>query len=178
MEGNAQQECLQNLCMGMGGQAGGMVNEAGHFPEVCKKSLQAMASDIQGGSAHFFETYSLPQLQAFSPRKLEASKAHDSVAAGGWLAILSPDRVGRRVAPHTPRSSEVLHRAESFGTSAAEARTKPAFCCSSWRGLYGTNNVNNCSYYCHQASGVGLTSSIGTARRLSRSRTSNRRISC
>src|SRR5690606_38919310 len=25
-----------------------------------------------------------------------------------------------------------------------------------------TNNVNNCSYYCHQASGVGLTSTIGT----------------
>lgn len=27
----------------MGGQMGGMVNEAGHFPEVCKKSLQAAA---------------------------------------------------------------------------------------------------------------------------------------
>ena len=43
----------QNACktcaLGMGGQAGGMVNEAGHFPEVCKKSLQAMASDMQGG---------------------------------------------------------------------------------------------------------------------------------
>ncbi|NUN97677.1 MAG: hypothetical protein HUU16_16045, partial [Candidatus Omnitrophica bacterium] len=24
--------------LGMGGQRGGMVNEAGHFPEVCKKS--------------------------------------------------------------------------------------------------------------------------------------------
>jgi len=28
--------------------------------------------------------------------------------------------------------------------------------------MYGTNNVNNCSYYCHQASGVGLTSSLGS----------------
>ena len=28
--------------------------------------------------------------------------------------------------------------------------------------LYGTNNVNNCSYYCHQASGVGLTSVTGS----------------
>ena len=27
--------------------------------------------------------------------------------------------------------------------------------------LFGTNYVNNCSYYCHQASGVGLGSSIG-----------------
>ncbi|MCA9296347.1 MAG: molybdopterin-dependent oxidoreductase, partial [Phycisphaerales bacterium] len=28
--------------------------------------------------------------------------------------------------------------------------------------LYGTNNVNNCSYYCHQASGVGLSSVTGS----------------
>jgi molybdopterin-dependent oxidoreductase alpha subunit len=28
--------------------------------------------------------------------------------------------------------------------------------------LYGTNNVNNCSYYCHQATGVGLDNVIGT----------------
>jgi hypothetical protein len=38
----------KNACktcaLGMGGQLGGMVNEAGYFPEVCKKSLQAMAS--------------------------------------------------------------------------------------------------------------------------------------
>ena len=43
----------KNACktcaLGMGGQAGGMVNEQGHFPEVCKKSLQAMAADMQGG---------------------------------------------------------------------------------------------------------------------------------
>ncbi|NNC54780.1 MAG: molybdopterin-dependent oxidoreductase, partial [Pseudomonadales bacterium] len=28
--------------------------------------------------------------------------------------------------------------------------------------VYGTNNVNNCSYYCHQATGVGLASTIGS----------------
>src|SRR5689334_1922954 len=42
----------KNACktcaFGMGGQLGGMRNEAGHFPEVCKKSLQAMAADMQG----------------------------------------------------------------------------------------------------------------------------------
>ena len=27
--------------------------------------------------------------------------------------------------------------------------------------VYGTNNVNNCSYYCHQATGVGLSETIG-----------------
>ncbi|HEX9865636.1 MAG TPA: hypothetical protein VGC03_11770, partial [Acidimicrobiia bacterium] len=28
----------KTCALGMGGQLGGMVNEAGHFPEVCKKS--------------------------------------------------------------------------------------------------------------------------------------------
>jgi len=42
----------KNACktcaLGMGGQRGGMVNELGNFPEVCKKSLQAMVADMQG----------------------------------------------------------------------------------------------------------------------------------
>src|SRR5690606_37143459 len=40
----------RNACktcaLGMGGQRGGMVNEAGHFPEVCKKSVQAQAGNM------------------------------------------------------------------------------------------------------------------------------------
>src|SRR5262245_24781365 len=68
----------KNACktcaVGMGGQRGGMVNEAGHFPEVCKKSLQAMVADLQGGiHDDFFRTYSLSQLQTLSPRELEWS---------------------------------------------------------------------------------------------------------
>ena len=67
----------KNACktcaLGMGGQKGGMVNEIGSFPEVCKKSLQAMAADMQGAiKPEFWSTYSIAQLQAFSPRELEA----------------------------------------------------------------------------------------------------------
>ena len=29
--------------------------------------------------------------------------------------------------------------------------------------LFGTNYVNNCSYYCHQASAVGLAASVSEA---------------
>src|SRR5438045_6630855 len=74
----------KNACktcaLGMGGQKGGMVNEAGSFPEVCKKSLQAMAADMQGAiKPEFWNTYSIAQLQAFSPRELESrSEEHTS----------------------------------------------------------------------------------------------------
>ena len=42
----------KNACktcaFGMGGQKGGMVNESGNYPEICKKSMQAQLTDIQG----------------------------------------------------------------------------------------------------------------------------------
>ena len=67
----------KNACktcaLGMGGQLGGMVNEGGHFPEVCKKSLQAIASDMQDRIVPaFFSRYSIAQLRTLSPRELEA----------------------------------------------------------------------------------------------------------
>ena len=47
----------------MGGQKGGMVNEAGRFPEVCKKSLQAMAADMGGAiPAGFWADHSFERL--------------------------------------------------------------------------------------------------------------------
>ena len=92
----------KNACktcaLGMGGQAGGMVNEAGHFPEVCKKSLQAMVADMQGAiRADFFSTYSIAQLQAFSPRELEVLRPADAAAAASRRrAILSADLAGMK----------------------------------------------------------------------------------
>src|SRR4030095_14955112 len=67
----------KNACktcaLGMGGQRGGMVNELGHFPEVCKKSLQAMVADMQGAIKHEVWQQSSPrEMQQFSPRELES----------------------------------------------------------------------------------------------------------
>src|SRR5688500_10466728 len=78
----------KNACktcaLGMGGQLGGMVNEGGHFPEVCKKSLQAMASDMQAGIVpEFFARYSIAELRTLSPRELEAcGRLVDPIYAG------------------------------------------------------------------------------------------------
>ena len=58
----------RNACktcaLGMGGQRGGMVNERGTFPEVCKKALQAMAADMRPGiRPDFWSTHSLAELR-------------------------------------------------------------------------------------------------------------------
>ena len=51
---------------------------------------------------------------------------------------------------------------ETFWYFSGRSSNEAGFLLQLFARLYGTNNVNNCSYYCHQASGVGLTSSIGT----------------
>ena len=60
----------KNVCktcaLGMGGQQGGMRNEQGHWPEVCKKSIQAATADMQAAiQPNFYHQYSINQLKNF-----------------------------------------------------------------------------------------------------------------
>ena len=157
----------RNACktcaLGMGGQLGGMVNEAGHFPEVCKKSLQAMVADMRGGiSPEFFERYSIAQLRAFSSRELEAcGRLVDPIfarAGDRHYRVVSWDEALERLADRLKASGP--HR--SFFYASGRSSNEAGFLLQLLARAFGTNNVNNCSYYCHQASGVGLGSSLGT----------------
>ncbi|MFO0897093.1 MAG: FdhF/YdeP family oxidoreductase [Pirellulales bacterium] len=157
----------KNACktcaLGMGGQKGGMVNELGHFPEVCKKSMQAMASDMQGAiRPEFFETYAVVQMQRFTPRELETCGriTRPLVLRRGesyYRPIEWEDALGRIAA-----KLKSLKPQETFWYFSGRSSNEAAFLLQLFARIYGTNNVNNCSYYCHQASGVGLTSTIGT----------------
>lgn len=157
----------KNACktcaLGMGGQKGGMVNERGTFPEVCKKSLQAMVADMQGAiPADFFETYSIPQMRAFSPREMEAAgrltqpmlleKGKQHYRPIGWDEAIG--RIASKLKSLTPE--------ETFWYFSGRSSNEAGFLLQLFARLYGTNNVNNCSYYCHQASGVGLNNTFGT----------------
>ncbi|MGH7193648.1 MAG: FdhF/YdeP family oxidoreductase, partial [Candidatus Saccharimonadales bacterium] len=110
----------------------------------------------------FFETYSLAHLQAFSPRELEACGRLTTPLihnAGSqyyrpilWDEALS--RIAEKLRGIPPR--------QSFWYLSGRSSNEAGFILQLLARLYGTNNVNNCSYYCHQASGVGLASSVGT----------------
>jgi anaerobic selenocysteine-containing dehydrogenase len=159
----ASRNACKTCALGMGGARGGMTNEAGHFPEVCKKSVQAQAADMGGVvDEAFLARTPLAALERMSARELEAA---------GRVAF--PLHAGPG-ATHLRRISwdELLARAgEAFGA----ARPDETFFYSSGRSsneagflmqlvarAYGTNNVNNCSYYCHQASGVALRDIYGS----------------
>jgi molybdopterin-dependent oxidoreductase alpha subunit len=158
----------KNACktcaLGMGGQKGGMVNELGRWPEVCKKSFQAMVADMQGAiSADFFDRYSIAQLRALSSRELEwcgrlttpviASPGDSHHRAIDW------DTAFARIAAQL-KSSGPQH---TFFYASGRSSNEAGFVLQLFARLFGTNFVNNCSYYCHQASGVGLTEALGTS---------------
>ena len=157
----------RNTCktcaLGMGGQLGGMVNEGGHFPEVCKKSFQAMASDMQAGiTPEFLARFGFSELRALTPRQLEQSgrlvaplyagpdDTHYRVIA--WEVALQ--RIGAKLKAAGP--------ARSFFYASGRSSNEAGFLLQLMARLFGTNYVNNCSFYCHQASGVGLAASVGS----------------
>ena len=51
----------------------------------------------------------------------------------------------------------------SFFYASGRSSNEAAFSLQLMARLWGTNNINNCSYYCHQASGEGLTATVGTS---------------
>ncbi|MBZ0186824.1 MAG: FdhF/YdeP family oxidoreductase [Candidatus Obscuribacterales bacterium] len=156
----------KNACktcaLGMGGLKGGMVNENGHFPEVCKKSLQAQAVDMAGTLAEdFFKDNSLASLLALTPKKAE------DLGRLTYPVILEPGKDKFRQISWQEAikfASDPLKHAKAerkafyaSGRSSNEA----AFLLQSFARVFGTNHVMNCSYYCHQASGVGLKMAFG-----------------
>lgn len=156
----------KNACktcaLGMGGQKGGMRNEAGHWPEVCKKSFQAMVGDMQGSlRPDFFSTFSLEQLKSLTPRELEWSgRLTQPMYAGPGDSHYRPiswDDALHRIAEQLKRSRPD----ENFFYASGRSSNEAGFLLQLFARLYGTNYVNNCSYYCHQASGVGLSQAVG-----------------
>ncbi len=157
----------KNTCktcaLGMGGQAGGMVNEAGHFPEVCKKSVQAQAADMQPGiDEAVFAANDLDALRgltssqaedlgrlAFPIVRREGSDRFERISweealeiAGGALRKAAPDR--------------------TFWYASGRSGNESAFLMQLVARAYGSPNIHNCSFYCHNASSVALADIYGS----------------
>lgn len=148
---------------GMGGQRGGMVNEFGEHLEICKKSIQAQLTDLQPEiDPSIFKTSSINQLSQLKARELEQlgrlnyplyknrSDTHYKVI--DWEEALS------RIISAFKRNDP----SRSFFYASGRSSNEAASILHLFARLYGTNNVNNCSYYCHQASGVGIGGMLGS----------------
>lgn len=157
----------RNACktcaVGMGGQRGGMVNESGHFPEVCKKSVQAQAADMAGAiSEDFFRHTSIEELGRLSSRQFEklGRLTFPILAEDGdtHFRRISWDQALER----TSRAFRQADPDQVFFYSSGRASNESAYLMMLVARAYGTTNINNCSFYCHQASGVALAQVYGS----------------
>jgi molybdopterin-dependent oxidoreductase alpha subunit len=158
----AKNSC-KTCALGMGGQKGGMRNEMGRWPEVCKKSIQAMVADMQSPvKDEFFNKYSIKDLENLTPRELEhLGRINQPLFADENSTHFKPitwEESFQKVTTSLIESSPE----NSFFYFSGRSSNEAGFLLQLMARAYGTNNINNCSYYCHQASGVGLNNTLGS----------------
>ncbi|WP_328768038.1 FdhF/YdeP family oxidoreductase [Devosia sediminis] len=146
---------------GMGGQHGGMTNELGEFPSVCNKSVQAQSTDIQPPIPRGIFEHEIADLAELSGREMERlGRLGTPLFRRAGAARFEPlsweealDHAAHRLAETDP--------ARSFFYSSGRSSNEAGFLFQLLARAFGTNNVSNCSYYCHQATSEGLATTIG-----------------
>lgn len=161
----AQALTSHNTCKacayGMGGQRGGMTNELGEFPSVCNKSVQAQSTDIQPAIPSEAFLHPLSDLQQFTGREMEK--------LGRLNTPLFRRQGGDRYEPvswdfaiaHAAAHLKTTDPNRTFFYSSGRSSNEAGFVFQLLARVWGTNNINNCSYYCHQATSEGLATTIG-----------------
>ncbi|WP_370338993.1 FdhF/YdeP family oxidoreductase [Parvularcula marina] len=156
----------KNTCkacaLGMGGQHGGMTNEMDEFPSVCNKSIQAQLTDIQPAIPEGLFKHDLTDFRELSGRELERLGRLDTplYKKAGELRF-SPIGWDEAMEIAAARFGDT-DPARTFFYSSGRSSNEAGFLFQLLARAYGTNNVNNCSYYCHQATSVALGTTIGT----------------
>ena len=159
----SSKNACKTCAYGQGGQKGGMTDEMGHKPEICKKGFQAQLTDIQRAiPIVLFQKKSIKDFKNMSARLLEQTgrlntplfknKGDLHYSTISWEQAL--DKIADKFKTTKPE--------RSFFYSSGRASNETGFLMQLFARIYGTNNITNSAYYCHQASSVGITSVLGT----------------
>lgn len=153
----------KSCAYGMGGQKGAMTDEIGNKAEVCKKSFQSQLTDIQKAiPSKLFQEKSITDFKNTPARLLEQlGRLNNPVfkAEGdSHYSTISWEKAIEKIA----NKLKLTPPERSFFYSSGRSSNEAAFLLQLFARLYGSNNINNSAYYCHQASGVGISSAIGT----------------
>jgi len=158
----------KNACkacaFGTGGQRRGFRNETGKGFELCNKNIQAQLSDIRPAIANtLFLEKSIEELSKLKGKELEdLGRLATPLYKRAGDSHYSPISYDEAIAITAERLQQTTPD-QSFFYASGRSSNEAAFTLQLMARLYGTNNINNCSYYCHQASGVGLGETIGTS---------------
>ena len=157
----------KNTCkacaFGTGGQKGGLFNEYSNRLEICNKNIQAQTSDIKPPiPLEIFRHNTIEELNQLSGKQLT------DLGRLGAPLYKAPGEDRYRVLSYSQALNKISNAMKgasperTFFYGSGRSSNEAAFVLQLFARIYGSNHVNNCSYYCHQASGVGLTESIGT----------------
>lgn len=147
---------------GTGGQRGGLHNEYSNRIEICNKNIQAQLSDIRDPiPPEIFQQNTISELRALSAKQLEdlgrlQTPLYKKAGADQYEAISYERAIA--LSAERLRGCDPLR---SFFYASGRSSNEAAFVLQLFARLFGSNHINNCSYYCHQASGVGLNNCIG-----------------
>jgi molybdopterin-dependent oxidoreductase alpha subunit len=148
------------------GCAWGDAPEAGHI-KFCENGAKAVnwEATSRAVDAAFFARYSLSQLREQSDHWLEYQgrltapmrydRASDHYVPVSWEAAFA------LIASHL-NGLDSPHHAEFY--TSGRASNEAAFLYQLFVRAFGTNNLPDCSNMCHEASGVALGASLGTAK--------------
>lgn len=159
---NSKNAC-KACAFGTGGQNGGLKNESKRGIEICNKNIQAHVSDIREAIPNtFFLENSIASLTKLRGKQLEdlgrlATPLFKKQGDNHYTPISIEDAIDKCAAKLKNTDPN-----QTFFYASGRSSNEAAFTLQLLARLYGTNNINNCSFYCHQASGVGLSETIGT----------------
>ncbi|MDN3639167.1 FdhF/YdeP family oxidoreductase [Simiduia curdlanivorans] len=166
LRASAKALTAKNACkacgLGMGGQRGGMTNELDEFPSVCNKSVQAQSTDIQNPIPLEIFNHNLKELQELDGYEVEHLGRLDTPLFKAKDAqYFKPISWGDALAIASARFN-AARPDKTFFYASGRSSNEAGFLLQLFARAYGTNNINNCSYFCHQATGVALQNAIGS----------------
>ncbi len=158
---NSKNAC-KACALGMGGQHGGMTNELDEFPSVCNKSVQAQSSDVQAAIPEEVFAHTLAEFKELDGYDMEHmgrlnTPLYKAADTNKYSPISWEEALQKAAEKFEDTDPE-----RSFFYSSGRSSNEAGFILQLMARAYGTNNVNNCSYYCHQATSVALGTTIGT----------------
>merc|ERR1711879_339917 len=138
------------------------MGELDEFPAVCNKSVQAQSTDIQPPIPDEIFNHSLSEFRELSGREMERlGRLNTPLYKTADSDTLTPISWEQALEIAAKRFQDTAAD-NTFFYSSGRASNEAGFVLQLLARLYGTNNVTNCSYYCHQATGVGMQSTVGT----------------
>ena len=164
LESHVGQERLQDLCASAwAGRPAACATRPATCPRSARSRCRRWSPTCRGPFARaFFKRSASTSFRSLSPRELEWSGRLTQPLYAGPIdthyRAISWDEALTRLADRLKRQQPD----ESFFYASGRSSNEAGFLLQLFARLYGTNYVNNCSFYCHQASGVGLTTSLGT----------------